>query len=185
MQSHFDRALLPPPQAFYQTELGKLSRPSRGWARTICPFHGGTNKTAFSINLQGGGFFCHNCGVHGGDIVDFVMQRDNLDFKRAARHFGAWRDEMTPAERTELRRLQAERQRQRDEQAAQKELERQQLLALRDEIHLHTRLMREISQQLRHDPENDSLWASLQLAWQSSEIAERYYMQMAGLDYEK
>src|SRR5690348_11693029 len=105
----FERAALPPPQPFYEKELGKLRRASRDWARTSCPFHGGSNKTAFSVNVQTGGFYCFNCGVKGGDVVDFVMLRDNLDFKRAAQSLGAWRSEIEPAELQQLREARQER----------------------------------------------------------------------------
>jgi hypothetical protein len=89
--SHFDRSSLPVPRVFYEDECGKLSRPSRGWARAACPLHGGKNRTAFSINLTSGGFFCHNCGAKGGDIIAFVMLRDRLDFVAACKQLGIWK----------------------------------------------------------------------------------------------
>lgn len=85
----FRKQLLPPASTFYKSEL-KLSRPSRGWARSACPFHSGTNPSAFAVNLVTGGYCCHNCGIRGGDLVDFVRQRDRCDFVTAAKSLGAW-----------------------------------------------------------------------------------------------
>jgi CHC2 zinc finger len=88
--SRFRKEHLPPASVFYRKEFQRLSRPSRGWARTACPFHQGHNRTAFSVNLETGGFRCFNCGVKGGDVVAYVMLRDRLDFKAAAKSLGAW-----------------------------------------------------------------------------------------------
>jgi excisionase family DNA binding protein len=81
------------PEQFWKAELAprSLSRPSRGWARTTCPFHHGDNPTAFSVNLNTGVFYCHACGAKG-DMLSFVMQRDHVDFKAAAVYLGAWDD---------------------------------------------------------------------------------------------
>jgi len=58
-QSGFQRDLLPPARSFYERELGKLSRPSRGWVRGRCPFHDSRSGLSFSVNLDGGGgFYC-------------------------------------------------------------------------------------------------------------------------------
>ena len=46
-----------------------------------CPFH--NEKTAsMKIYTNGNGFYCFGCGV-GGDVINFVMRLDNLDFKTA------------------------------------------------------------------------------------------------------
>jgi hypothetical protein len=58
----------------------------------VCPFHGGTNKTAFSVNLDNGGFYCFNCGIRGGDIIAFTMQRNGLSFPDACKRLGIWKD---------------------------------------------------------------------------------------------
>jgi DNA primase len=133
---YFQPELLPPPRAFYEKELGKLRRPSRGWVRGNCPFHESKSRASFSMNLDSGGFFCFGCEVKGGDILDFVKLRDKVDFKRAAQLLGAWRDqEMSPAEKQEIGRARQERERQRSEQAAQEELERQQRIEARNWLH--------------------------------------------------
>jgi DNA primase len=99
----FQRELLPPARSFYENELRKLTRPSRGWARGNCPFHESKSRSSFSVNLDSGGFYCFGCEVKGGDILDFVKLRDKVDFKRAAQILGAWRDqEMSPAEKEQI-----------------------------------------------------------------------------------
>jgi DNA primase len=116
-------SLLPLPRHFYEQECGRLSRPSRGWARSCCPIHGGNNPTAFSVNLDSGGFYCHNCGAKGGDVLQFVRLRYDLSFADALKHFRL--DDMTPAGRRELRREQQER---RDD-------ERQKRIVARNRLH--------------------------------------------------
>src|SRR5439155_10460673 len=106
----FRRELLPPARSFYERELGKLSRPSRGWARGRCPFHESKSGFSFSVNLDSGGFYCFGCNAKGGDVVDFVKLRDRVDFRRAAQFLGAWREEdFSEAERCELQRQKSER----------------------------------------------------------------------------
>jgi hypothetical protein len=135
----FRRELLPPAAQFWKSELAprRLSRPSRGWARTTCPCHKGDNPTAFSVNLEFGAFYCHACGAKGGDIIAFVQQRDAVDFKTAAKSLGAWDDvdARTDGARGEM----AERQLQREriDRGAEKlaAMERELRLECRDRIH--------------------------------------------------
>src|SRR5947209_20362957 len=91
----FRKELLPPPKSFYTKEIGKLSRPSHGWARGNCPFHESTSRLSFSVNLDNGGFYCFGCQVKG-DLVSFVQQRYKLPFKEACSYLGAWRDDGKP-----------------------------------------------------------------------------------------
>jgi hypothetical protein len=147
---HFDRALLPPVRGFYEREIGRLSRPSRGWARTTCPFHQGSNKTAFAVNLETGGFYCFNCGVKGGDIVSFVMLRDGLDFVRAAKQLGVWRDqEMSPAEKGKLRQLQRKREQLDSTVVSVEQAECELRTHYRNEIHTLERLQRQTGERMR------------------------------------
>jgi CHC2 zinc finger len=88
--SKFEPALLPSPQYFYERELGRLSRHSRGWAMGKCPFHESKSGRSFAVNLATGGFYCFGCDAKGGDEIDFVRQRDGCDFKTAAKCLGAW-----------------------------------------------------------------------------------------------
>jgi hypothetical protein len=89
--SHFRRELLPAARAFYEAEIGKLGRESRGWCKALCPFHPDHNPS-LSVNLQSGSYFCFACRAKGGNLIDFVMARYSLDFKAAAQRLGAWQD---------------------------------------------------------------------------------------------
>jgi CHC2 zinc finger len=172
---HFQPELLPPARSFYEKELGKLTRPSRGWARGNCPFHESKSRASFSVNLDSGGFYCFGCEAKGGDILDFVKLRDRVDFKRAAQLLGAWRDQdMSLAEKEEIHRVQQERERQQLEQAAQKESERQKLMEARDWLHTTVKLYAEAK--ASHD------WELMALLLPEVRDAEEAYCLLAGLE---
>ena len=173
--SSFDRSALPPARTFYEDECGKLSRPSRGWARARCPIHGGDNPTAFSVNLENGGFFCHACGAKGGDLVAYVMQRDKLDFPSACKQLGAWRN-IAPAEQEEFRQHQCERERERAKEAAKKKQERQERIRARDWLHF---LEREYA---RTVPSTELGWQYLSNLLPLIRDAEAEYFRLAGLE---
>lgn len=144
----FRRDLLPPAAAFYANEVRKLSRPSRGWAKALCPFHPDKHPS-LSVNLDSGGFLCFSCGAKGGSIIDFVMLRDHVDFRAAAQSLGAWESS------TDNRRLRAEvaerrRQRARRDAVAERlvEIERDLRLRYRGEIHQLETLQRQVVEQL-------------------------------------
>jgi hypothetical protein len=115
---------LPNPADFYPDELGKLSRPSHGWARGNCPFHESSSGTSFSVNLESGGFYCHGCAVKGGDIIAFVMLRDKCDFKSAARSLGCW-DDALQVDAVVIRQVEIERERRAEQREAELELDRE------------------------------------------------------------
>lgn len=50
-----------------------------------CPFHQGDRQP--SLKVYDRDFYCHACGVHG-DIFDFVMLMDDVDFKTAFQSLG-------------------------------------------------------------------------------------------------
>lgn len=179
--SRFRRELLPPARSFYESELGKLSRPSRGWARSRCPFHNGNNPWAFSVNLGTGGFHCFNCGVKGGDVVAFVMIRDRVDFKDACRRLGVW-DKTSTVTADQVRAHQRAREKELAAIREKKEAERRERMAVRDEIHADNHLIKDISDSLRANPESMPLWLCLVLAWESRGLSERQYMVTAGLE---
>jgi hypothetical protein len=164
--SHFKRELLPRAQDFYERELGRLSRPSRGWAKATCPFHPDKHPS-LNLNLTSGGFLCFACQAKGGDVIDFIMQRDGLSFKSAAQLLGAWQPSASSrAARAEFHKRTAERARQvravDDILAAEKNLR----LRYRGAIHTIEADQRRIAERL-HDPtitlaEADDCWARLQ-----------------------
>ncbi|HCC3245763.1 TPA: hypothetical protein JD771_002480 [Legionella pneumophila subsp. pneumophila] len=91
MQSRkFNRALLPRPGKYYQKQGLKLTG-GLEWKAAICPFHH-DNKPSLKLRLDSGGFRCMACGVHGGDIIAFHMQRYSLTFIQAIKDLGAWED---------------------------------------------------------------------------------------------
>lgn len=89
---HFDRALLPPPRAFYEREFGLLARVNRrGWSQARCPWHKSRGGRSLSVNLVHGGFYCFGCDHKGGDIIAFVRQKYGLSFTAALAHLGVER----------------------------------------------------------------------------------------------
>jgi DNA polymerase III alpha subunit len=85
-------------------------------------------------NLASGKFRCYGCGRYG-DAIDYLEVRYGWDFKQAARSLGVWREDMTADQSRELRRLQAQRERQRAKDAARTEQERQQRIMSRNQLH--------------------------------------------------
>jgi DNA primase len=63
-----------------------LRRVGRQWAG-LCPFH--SEKTAsFSVSSADNVYYCFGCGVRG-DVIDFVMEREQVDFARAVESLAA------------------------------------------------------------------------------------------------
>ena len=84
----FNRDRLPQPVDFYASEgIGLLG--SGGWRTALCPFHKDT-RPSLRVFLATGAFRCMSCGVHGGDVLAFHMQRHGLRFAKAAKALGAW-----------------------------------------------------------------------------------------------
>lgn len=84
----FKRDHLPNPAVYYDTQGLKLIGGGE-WKSAICPFHKDT-KPSLRVRLDTGGFRCMVCGVHGGDVLAFHMQRHGLRFIDAARALNAW-----------------------------------------------------------------------------------------------
>jgi DNA primase len=64
--------------------LSLKKKGSSYWAH--CPFHPGDSDPSFKIDQKNGVWvwYCHGCGKNG-NVIDFVMQRDGLDFAQALR----------------------------------------------------------------------------------------------------
>lgn len=90
----FDRARLPDPSSYFESEGLKLT--GRGkWRTTECRFHGGSDS--MRINVQSGGFLCMaGCGAKGGDALAYRMAAHGEDFVTAARALGAWIEDGKP-----------------------------------------------------------------------------------------
>jgi hypothetical protein len=186
----FQRELLPPAKSFYEHELGKLSRPVRGWSRGNCPFHKSKSGTSFSVNLESGGFHCFGCDAKGGDVLAFVRLRDHLDFKSAAKSLGAWRD-VSASERIQLDAAKSQRDREREKAEAAKEAERRKRLELRDQIHAAHRNWQAACVRLAElrrgamptsETEEEACWSVLSLAFRDLHETESAYCKASGLD---
>ena len=74
---------LPNRRDFYERELNMPLSP-REWPEAgRCPFHDDRSAGSFYVNLGSGGFKCFACGAGGGSIVEFIKQRDGLDYVEA------------------------------------------------------------------------------------------------------
>lgn len=83
----FRRDLLPSVEEFFRSNTQRFRRNGRK-ARAVCPFHPRAEHQNFSMDLDRGLFHCFVCDASG-DLITFVMQRDNVDFREAARRLGA------------------------------------------------------------------------------------------------
>jgi DNA primase len=86
----FRRDRLPSPSRYYQTQGLKFIGGGE-WKSAVCPFHNDT-RPSLRVRLDTGCFRCMVCGVHGGDVMAFHMQRYGLRFIEAARTLGAWEE---------------------------------------------------------------------------------------------
>lgn len=51
--------------------------------RSCCKIHGGSNPTAFVVNLENGLWYCHTGECGGGDVFHLVQLLDGISFKEA------------------------------------------------------------------------------------------------------
>lgn len=83
----FRKELLPPPDTYFENQ--GLTLVGRGvWRTTRCVFHGGSDS--MRLNTSSGGWVCMNCGVKGGDVLDYHMKVHRIGFVESARQLGAW-----------------------------------------------------------------------------------------------
>ncbi len=61
----------------------------------LCPFHS-EQTPSFTITPDGGAFVCFGCGAKG-DVIDFVMHAESLDFKAALEFLGGHASPTAPA----------------------------------------------------------------------------------------
>jgi hypothetical protein len=195
-QTRFDRSLLPSPRTFYGREFGGLPREnSQGWVSVPCCFHssgqkrGGQSKS-LRVNTREGNFICMSCGAKGGDPVAFIMQRDSLDFKRAAQSLGCWKDGgLSPEDRARIERDRRNRQK---EWKRIEELEaerRRERIAIRNTLHALERLQRECSRELSRlrdlpdgSSEKENAWDALAMLCDPIRELDISYRELSGLD---
>jgi hypothetical protein len=162
----FSPESLPVPENFYAAQIGRLPRPNRGRVMVRCPFHE-DRRPSLSIDLRSpkGQFHCFGC-QESGDMVDFLVKRDGLDFKRAAMSLGAWTEPSSESDRRELEK--AERERQRIARAAELLLERERVLRFlaRHSLHSLEKAKRRTSDRLRNcaadSSEAEAAWMDLE-----------------------
>ncbi len=87
--NRFDKSAMQPPATYFKEQGLKLTGGGE-WKDALCPFHD-DSKPSLRVRLNTGGFKCMACGVRGGDILAFHMQRYGLGFIAAAKQLGAWR----------------------------------------------------------------------------------------------
>jgi CHC2 zinc finger len=61
------------------------------WKTGPCEFHNSTDS--LRVNTSTGGWICMACGVKGGDVLAYAMQRHGLEFVQAATMLGAYVDD--------------------------------------------------------------------------------------------
>jgi hypothetical protein len=184
------RELLPQPKAFYEVEIGTLSRADgRGWSLGDCPFHRSKSHKSFAVNLNFGGFHCFGCDAKGPDVIAFVRKRTGASFKDACRQLGCWDDsQSSAAENAALQRASLEVQAAKE---LSKEQERTKRLAARDYLHNLERHYREISEELSelgrqgiNKEKSESCWRCLALLVDAIREAEHEYFRLCGLEQE-
>ncbi|HXY08976.1 MAG TPA: CHC2 zinc finger domain-containing protein [Terriglobales bacterium] len=148
--------MLPPAEQFFRSNTQRFRRHGSR-ARAVCPFHPRAEHQNFSIDLDRGLYKCFVCGASG-DIVKFIMDRDRVDFRVAARQLGP----LAPIDsgqaetfRTEQRRLE------RIDLAADKLAQSERVLRLecRDRIHYCDRVL------ATPGPWSESQWQRAQAAY--------------------
>ena len=89
----FIRDRLPDAVGFFDAEDVQLVGPGR-WKTGPCHFHGGSDS--LRVNVQSGAFCCMACGVKGGDVLAYTMQRHGMEFVQAARSLGTYAEDGKP-----------------------------------------------------------------------------------------
>jgi hypothetical protein len=145
--SRFDRSALPPAEVFYRANVAKFRARGRR-ATGLCPFHKDRNPS-LSMDLDRGLYHCFTC-ASSGDMISFVRQLHGLDFKAAAKHFGAWRDvEPSKSERRRLARAHRHREQQKQQVETVAEKIHKLRMKYRSQIHSLERGQRVASQCLK------------------------------------
>lgn len=90
----FDRSRLPEPLAHYEGE-GLTPKGPGKWKTTRCDFCGGSDP--MRVHVASGAWVCMSCGVKGGDILSYHMQRHGLEFVDACKALGAWIEDDKPS----------------------------------------------------------------------------------------
>lgn len=83
----FVRDRLPDPVNYFESEGLPLHGKGK-WRTAACQFHGGSDS--MRINTESGSWVCMACGMKGGDVLAYAMERHAVGFVEAARSLGAY-----------------------------------------------------------------------------------------------
>lgn len=86
--------------AIIQSEGIELNRRGAGY-QGLCPFHDDNNPSLSLIHRHKWHWKCW-AGCGGGDAVDWVMRRNNLDFKAALSHLRLSQEPLSPTQKTAI-----------------------------------------------------------------------------------
>jgi hypothetical protein len=112
--------LFPPAPSVY----GEIRRPNRkGWGLVVAgpPCHKSESGKSFFANIHTGACKCFGCGFSG-DLISYVMKRDGLSFRDAAKSPGAL-DDGLQLDAIVIHQIETERKRREQERQAARELE--------------------------------------------------------------
>jgi DNA primase len=70
---------------FYSRETEYLVRNEDGWQSALCPIHG-EHHPSLQVLIPDGAFRCLACGVAGGDVISFIMQKNRIGFLDAVHY---------------------------------------------------------------------------------------------------
>lgn len=174
--SRLDKSGLPPTLSFLNQHFDRVPRPSRNRVMVRCNLPGHDDRTpSMSWDLSTGKFHCFGCGSHG-DMLDYMTLRYSMSFQQAAHTLGVWKPLTTSTYEWQRQRarLQAERERLRAEQIAQKEQERRERIEARDWLHLVEKLYD--SAIANHH------WELMELLLAEVREADERYCRLAGLE---
>ena len=130
----FSRELLPPVEQFFRSNTQRFRRYGRR-ARAVCPFHPRAEHQNLSIELDRGLYHCFACG-ESGDLITFVMQRDGVDFREAARRLGA----LGPVDNAQAQKFRAKREAKIKAEQVEREAWARCLEGLLDDMEIYERL---------------------------------------------
>ncbi|HHO54808.1 MAG TPA: DNA primase, partial [Trueperaceae bacterium] len=84
------------------SEVVSLQTAGKGQLKGLCPFH--NEKTpSFHVNQDRGFYYCFGCGAKG-DVFDFLMQTQGIDFGESLRILGQRTGiEVSPPNQTDLK----------------------------------------------------------------------------------
>ena len=82
--------MLPDPTEYFEQQ-GLQLKGLGTWGTTRCEFHDGSES--MRVKRTSGAWVCMSCGVKGGDVLAYEIQRHGTDFVQAAKALGAWVDD--------------------------------------------------------------------------------------------